>query len=278
MIIKQRNILDKIKNIILASGLSDIELSEKSGLSKEGIYKIRSGKTSSIRSSNANNILKALDYKLESSSNGLKITNLIKPVNFVGIKEMLKKTDNANDTLNFLNTQANTINTFIAQLEEKDILIKQRDQEIQALKKQLNTKDELLLKNSIMMHPLDHSRMQIIVQLDKSNPKFLDVTASYAEYLGYGPFELLGEPYLSVVHEDEFERLSEFEKNPEQAKNENAWKMKHKDGSSVYIKSTARHISKGKIIICHIDIEEISQDDYTQLTSDFWYTPSKGIS
>lgn len=275
MIIKQTDILTKIRNIILASGYSDVELSEKSGLSKEGIYKIRSGKTTSIRSSNAKNILKVLDYSLESSLDGLKIVNLLKPVQFKGLNKVLKKTDNASDTLNLLNTQSATINTFIQQINEKDELLKLKELEIQEYKKRLKDKDELLLQNSVILPTLDQSKMQIIVEITK-NQKFIDMTTLYSQYLGYEPFELLGENYLTVVHEDEYERVKYLEENTNETKKINSWKMKKKDGSPCYIKSNFKMITKGKIIIAVVDIDSLTEEEYLVETSESYYTPTKG--
>ena len=282
MIIKQTDILTEIRNIILASGYSDVELSEKSGLSKEGIYKIRSGKTTSIRSSNARNILKALDYSLESSLDGLKIVNLLKPVEFRGIDEMLKKTNNAHETLNLLNTQSATINTFIKQIDEKDEKLSLAEEEINKLRSIIESKDKLISKTSQHIPPLEPSRYQCHTKMvigipSDADPKehieagnvFINATFLYAELLGYKDnFELINKPFVEVLHPDEFERISKVDpkdlySSPQELHGKYIYlKLQKKDGSPVFVKSHSTAVEfDGGYLVC-TDHIPITEEDY----------------
>ena len=251
-----------ISNKIKESGFTDSDLGEKAEMDRVSIWEIRNKKITKIKPNTLKSIANALNLKYSIDDNTIDFEFNIDTTQPIGGGKMANST--ADKVIDHLMSQNQQANQRLAEMKTV----------IEDLKEQLHTKDELLLKNSVVMPTLDQSRMQIIVQLDKKNPKFLDVTASYAQYLGYGPFELLGEPYLSVVHEDEFERLVEFEKNPEKAKNENAWKMKHKNGIAVYIKSTAKHITHGVTTVCVIDIEKISEDDYITATTEGYFDPT----
>jgi PAS domain S-box-containing protein len=249
-----------LSNTINESGKTDSQIANECNIGRVAVWKIRNNKTKSIRRDTLKKISKSLgmSYRFKGQNISFDL-DTSKPI---GGGEMANNT--ADKVIDHLMDQNQHANQRLAEMKTV----------IEDLKKQLHAKDELLLKNGSIIPDLDHSRMQVIVQLDKENPKFISMTTSYAQYLGYGPFELLGEPYLSTVHEDEFEKLAYFEKNPDEAKKENAWKMKHKDGSIVYIKGTANHIARGKTVICVIDIEKITEDEYIIATADSYYDPN----
>ena len=106
----------------------------------------------------------------------------------------------------------------------------------------------------------------------------MDITTLYSKFLGYEPYELLGEEYINMVHPDEYERLAEIEKKPELSKEPRAWRLLRKDGETVFIKAFAKLVSASEAISV-IDCISITEDEYNEDVSDAYYTESvKGES
>ena len=258
---------------MLASGYSDIELSEKSGLSKEGIYKIRSGKTQSIRSSNATKLLEVLDYKLTSSSDGLKIENLITPLEIEGMEMSAKATEAMMlSNINIINDLREDKNNLLKKLSSKE-------KENLKLKSIILDKDKLIQKTNIHIPALEPSRYQAIVKLkpqpdnkivDKNieNNKdeedmFIGATYLYAEFLGYkDQFDIINKHYIDVVHPDEYERIKTLTFDD---MNDYIYlKLKTVKNESKWVKSNSRMIEFNDGLIIVTDITPIEEEEYLE--------------
>ena len=273
MIIKQPNILKELRNIILASGYSDIELAEKSGLSKEGIYKIRSGKTESIRSGNATKLLEVLNYELSSSADGLKIKNILTPLELRG-EEL-----SAHATEAMMLSNINIINDL---REDKDRLlnaIESEREEIIRLKSIIKSKDKLISKTNIHIPALEPSRYQAIVRVKPlddthivnkdiennkdTNDRFLSATYMYAEFLGYkDQFDIIDKHYIDVVHPDEYDRIKTF--TVEDLNDYVYLKVITKTKEAKWVKSNSRTIQFNNGLILVTDIMPIDEDEYLE--------------
>jgi transcriptional regulator with XRE-family HTH domain len=255
MIIKQKDILEEIRNTILASGYSDFELSEKSGLSKEGIYKIRSGKTVSIRSGNATKLLEVLDKKLSSSSDGLVITDIIKPLNVKGIGSMSKEA-----TTELLTSQIKIINHLMS---DKNNLEKQ----VSKLENKLKEKSSEVLNT---LPNLDPSRAQAQIRIDTAS--FVVTTNKYNKIFGYDPLELSATDYMKTLDTDEHGRIMVKSNNPKDY-DKDVWKCRKKDDSIVYIESILRVFNtQNNIKFGIIDIKEIIEIEYQKALGLYYET------
>ena len=264
MEINSKEFFEFITNAINQSGKSDGQIANECDIGRVAIWKIRNNKTKTIRRDTLRKISNSLG--LSYSFSGKDIEFNIDTTKPIGGGIMANTTaDKVIDHLMLENKRANeTI------LEMKKV--------VDTLREDLRFKDELLTKNHVIRPSLDQSRMQCLVSI-KDNGKYLDITTLYSKFLGYEPYELLGEEFRNHIDPDEYERIEMIEKNPERSNETEVWKVLHKDGTVLYIKAFGKVIETPTGVISVVDCTAITEDDYNDEISDTYYTESvKGES
>jgi len=267
MELNSQEMMDFISNRIKESGYTDTDLAIESNMHRVSIWKIRNKKISKIKPNNLKAITNALG--IHYSIDDRKITFNIDTSKPIGGGVMADTTaDKVIDHLMLENQRANeTI------VEMKKV--------VDTLKQDLRFKDELLTKNHVIRPNLDQNRMQCLVSIPNDTikkGKYLDITTIYSKFLGYEPYELLGEEFRNHIHNDEHERIDAIEENPELTKDIEVWKVLHKDGSSLYVRAFGKSIETASGVLSVVDCSSITEDDYIHERSDSYYTDIKGRS
>ena len=145
---------------------------------------------------------------------------------------------------------------FLDEISRLNNKIDKKNQEINTLKTKLEN-------NSPILPQLDPNRLQLQIKLDKINPTFINITASYSKLLGYeNPFELLGKSNHSVLHPEEVKRVNELEENQEKGGDDYVWRLIRKDGQTIYIRSRGTITKSGDNYFSTIDILNITKEEY----------------
>ena len=244
MLIEKENIIKYISELIEKSNYSDLQLANKLTLHRASIWSYRNKRANRIRKSTIKTILDGFGIEFNFSGENIKISE-----NGQAEKPKIVENQENSDRITqyFLNE--------ISRLNNK---IDTKNQEINTLKTKLEN-------NSPILPQLDPNRLQLQIKLDKTNPTFINITASYSKLLGYeNPFELLGKSYHSVLHPEEVKRVSELEENQEKGGDDHVWRLIRKDGQTIYIRSRGTITKSGDNYFSTVDILNITKEEYLE--------------
>ena len=194
-----------IRNEIIASKLSDMELGERLGMTRNSIYLWRKKETPAIRKSNL--VLLSQFFNKE-----LIFDNDVVEFGDIEIEQTLELNDSVNIESENMTLHAEDIikdlRTDKADLRERISFLKTesvaKDSVIESLQHRIKE-----LTNSIVEPitlSLDHSRMQFIVNTEKLT--FVDVTQKHADLYNKNAFDIVNDSKWSdLICEDDLWRL-----------------------------------------------------------------------
>lgn len=217
-----------IKELFKKSGYNVSQFARAVGFTRNQVYAWFNG-TAEIRENNLEMIANRLNHKVDwKGSNRLE---LIKGEEMFGYNQDKQTIENQNELIQLL-----------------------RDQ-VEMLKNQV----ESLKNNESPLPDLSSGQLQCLVDLEKST--ILTATVKYAQFIGYSQLEMLGMPYVNVLHEDEYEFLAYNEKRERALgyNNEGVWKIVTKDGRAKYISVESNNLGHDKMII---DVTSSNIKDY----------------
>ena len=252
-----------IKDAILHSGLSDIELGQKLNVSRTTILKWRTRNSYKIRSSNAVALADLLDKEISFDKGVVSFIN--KQINFTA-----KNVDTNGDSMeikteDLINDLRKDKELLYKTIEQKDKDILSHLKKISELEKKLDSVKEVL-----NIPQIDHQQLQCVVNL--SSRTFQIVSSAMAEIVGYSPIEMLRSDFdmmnllvdTSVLKFDEKQAV--ISPSIKGSGNIQYWGLKTKAGKGVYIKIQIKMISD---VLVFIDGEKISKSEYEDHISSF---------
>tara|TARA_Y100001973_G_scaffold79574_1_gene116975 strand:- start:109 stop:909 length:801 start_codon:yes stop_codon:yes gene_type:complete len=225
-IVTKSDIMKYVSDMIHGSSLIDSEIADLIGVSRQMVFKWRTGKVSSIRKSNLVSLANALNYKIEFDKNSIELDKIeleigeeTKDMSLLA-QDLIKQKDKHIDLLE-------------KTLEKAELRIEEQSKAIQKLDE---TVKQLIDKPDIN---LDNTRMQFIV--DMHTQTFVNCTQLYSDLYGVDAFDVIKNyTWTDVVHEDDYWRFEHFpyedEKNKE---NPSTWKLKGSNGKVVYIETVS---------------------------------------
>jgi len=247
-----------ITDSINSSGMSDSEIGSNADLGRVAIWKIRNNKTKTIRRDTLQRLTNTLglNYKIEGESIAFGDMDTSKPI---GGGNMADTTaDKVIDHLMVENRRANE-----RIVEMKGI--------VDDLKEDLQFKEDLLTKNNVIKPNLDQARMQCLINVQEGGI-FLDITSLWSKFLGYEPYELLGEPYKKIIHESEHEKVRESETDLRDMTKKLPWKFVNKSGDLLYVEAYGKFITTATHALSVVDIRQISENEYNDANAENYFT------
>jgi len=236
-----------VREAILSSTQSLVDLSEEINISENTIRRWGNGAFKTIRRSNLNSLAKALNKSIKFDDNVVELLDVVElddtittnknesgPVEF-STKDFISQKD---DHIKLLNKNLDFC--------EKEIshLIKDRD----------HWKEKFCECDSREHEPLlDLTKMQTLI--NAKDGVWLDLTPKFAKSIGYGRFDLIGQCYLEYTSKEQREKMIEESialgtMTGDTATNTvivGEWYLLHKNGQKVWFESKSKTINKNCI-------------------------------
>lgn len=247
-----------IRNEIIASKLSDMELGERLGMTRNSIYLWRKKETPAIRKSNL--VLLSQFFNKE-----LIFDNDIVEFGDIEVEQTLELNDSINLESDNMTLHAEDIikdlRTDKADLRERISVLKEENSASLATIKALESRiNDLISKTPAPITlSLDHNRMQFIVNTEKLS--FVNTTQKYADIYGKNAFDIVNDcVWGDLVCPDDMWRVPiihahDLDSSPNDRKT--TWKIcsKHsKSGKKLFVESTALVLDE-KGIFKKMDLE-----------------------
>lgn len=229
-----------IRDEIISSELSDIELGEKLGMTRNSIYLWRKKETPSIRKSNLVLLSKFFKKELDFSSKIVEFSDIEIQDN-LELNESINlegdiMTLNAEDIIKDLRSDKQDLRETITSLKEENkalyTTIESMDKNLESLNKRINQK-------SINMN-LDHNRLQFVVNMQKAT--YISCTQLYADLYNKDAFDIMNHcSWDDLVHEDDTWRfpIIMVRESDEMRLNPQTWKVKGSNGKPKYVETIA---------------------------------------
>jgi len=230
--INKADIMTTVSSLISNSTLNDTEIAEKAGVSRQMIFKWRTGKVRSIRKSNLVSLANALDQEIIFEDDKIELME-------AEITEGEGMILNAGDIISDLRSDKTDLRERVLSLKEENSALLTT---IKSLESRMN---DLISKTPIPITlSLDHSRMQFIVNTDKQT--FVNSTQKYADIFGKNAFDVVNDcVWNDMVCPEDIWRLPvihahNLDNSPKDRKT--TWKIcktHSKSGKNLFFESTA---------------------------------------
>jgi len=262
---------EALVQLLVKSGKSQAEMARLSGVSTQQLHNWKNFKNT-IRPDSLEKVADACGYKIvyntlddlelqpidqiepleEEPTQMSTTTNMIVQSLIEDKKELKSKLDKKNKEINKL---------------EKVIFDFTKNKHIPPLEPtRYQCQSKMMLKSTDTLDKVGHSK-SAEEQVIEGNV-FLNVTYLYAELLGYKDnFELIGQPYLNVLHPDEYSRFTKF-KAEDLYDNYTYVKLISKQGNPVFVKSSSTATKYQDGFLVNSDIVEVSEAEYLENTLD----------
>ena len=212
-----KTIIDAINH----SPLSDVELGERVGVSRNTIRLWRTGKTPFIRKINLQSLATALQKSVDYSADGI--------VEFTDLKQITKnhKFKEIGEMSQVLTERL--IDTLTTQINQKDNRIQELEKEINLVNEEKHELHQLLKNNHSQDFTIeeDYETYQVIVTANDN--KIINCTKLYAQLYGKSVDEIKTTPVHELIHEDDMWRLQVSQKHKaieeERANIPSTWKI-----------------------------------------------------
>jgi transcriptional regulator with XRE-family HTH domain len=243
------DIIAQISNLLTISSKTDSEIGIETGVSREMVYKWRTKKVKSIRTSNLRKLAEVLDYKLEIDLDG---SMSLEPLTIED--EMMSGKNNAEvlvKTIDNLWLQLETKDNSIRRLEQ---IIKEREEIIKDLDKTINNLSKPLNLN------LDINRMQFIVNMEDQN--YVNCTQLYADLFALDAFDIIkNKTWADLVHDDDLWRFGIIlQETPKQQEMARTWKVRG-NGEYLYVETSTLPLDD-KGILKKVDVKISNKDKW----------------
>ena len=245
--IDKTDIMSTVSSLISNSTLNDTEIAEKAGVSRQMIFKWRTGKVRSIRKSNLVSLANALDQEITFEDDKIELME-------AEITEGEGMMLSAGEIISDLRSDKTDLRERISVLKEENSAL------LTAIKSLESRIDDLISKTPIPITlSLDHNRMQFIVNTEKLS--FVNTTQKYADIYGKNAFDVVNDcKWANLVCEEDMWRLPIIHANSLDSSDNNVkttWKVcgtHTKSKKDMYFETTAVVLDE-KGVFKKIDLE-----------------------
>jgi transcriptional regulator with XRE-family HTH domain len=227
-----------IKQAIIESGYSDIELAEELGLTRTSVYLWRKRDDSVIRKSNLVSLAKLLDKEISYNNDIVEFSDIEIQDNLELNESINLESDmmtlNAEDIIKDLRSDKQDLRETIISLKEEN---KALHTTIESMNRNLESLNKRINQKSINMN-LDHNRLQFVVNMQKAT--YISCTQLYADLYNKDAFDIMNHcSWDDLVHEDDTWRfpIIMVRESDEMRLNPQTWKVKGKNGKSAYVET-----------------------------------------
>ena len=184
---------------IIASGMSDIYIGEKVGVSRTSVYTWRTKKDPKIRLQNLKPLAELLNAEIDFSGDKIQFKDKIDVIDNLELNESINlesdmMTLNAEDIIKDLRSDKQDLRERIEFLKEEN---KALNATVESMSRNLETLNERISQNQITMPTLELDKFQNVVDLRAGT--FVNISPLFAEKLGYSVFELVGQKWEVVI-------------------------------------------------------------------------------
>ena len=245
--INKADIMSTVSSLISNSTLNDTEIAEKAGVSRQMIFKWRTGKVRSIRKSNLVSLANALDQEITFEDDKIALME-------AEITEGEGMMLSAGEIISDLRSDKTDLRERISVLKEENSALLTT---IKGLESRIN---DLISQNPMPITlSLDHDRMQFIVNTDKLS--YINTTQKYADLYGKNAFDVVNDcKWADLVCEEDMWRLPVIHAHSLDSSDNNiktTWKIcksHSKTKENMYFETTAMVLDE-KGIFKKIDVE-----------------------
>ena len=267
--IDKSNIMSTISSLIHNSRLSESDLADKVGVSRQMIFKWRTQKVSSIRKSNLVSLAEALDHTIEFNGNEIELDKMEIELDEGGMEMSLMAQDLIKQKDRYIALLEKTV-------EEKDVRLEACNEALHSLDNTIKSQAETIQNlsvNPIDMN-LDYSRMQFIVNTEKKN--FHSCTQKYADIYELTQSDIVNDKdWGLIVSKEDFWRLPIIEAygldSDDYGKNrrQNTWLVDAMNGNKARYLKTNAVILDDKGIFKRIDCVKSTKEEW-EASNDFY--------